>query len=298
MDLQSRATDTYSQNGEDGILAAIFEELGVSNGYFVEFGAWDGMQYSNAYGLVRQGWTGCFIEGDPARYAELVCNVPQAEVAKVCRFVQASGPDGLDAILTEVGARPEFELLSIDIDSDDLAVWRGLRSFRPLCVVIEYNPTIPFDVRFENPPNRNWGNAARSICDFATDTGYRLVAVTATNAVFLDERSDRDSARVPGITLDQVEPQLRYFWGYDGSLITLSAASGQACAPEFYRVPWVGTVVAQPVPAWLRRYDDSGSAARRAAKLFLTAGTALARPVSASRTLRARLRLGIRPERG
>ena len=37
-----------TQRGEDGIIEKIFEIVGATNRYCVEFGAWDGKLYSSA----------------------------------------------------------------------------------------------------------------------------------------------------------------------------------------------------------------------------------------------------------
>ncbi len=55
----------FSQNGEDGIIAEVFRRVGTTNRYFVEFGAADGIE-NNTVLLLRQGWNGLWIEGDPA----------------------------------------------------------------------------------------------------------------------------------------------------------------------------------------------------------------------------------------
>jgi hypothetical protein len=36
----------YSQCGQDGIIAKVFEALNIYTGYCVEFGAWDGLYLS------------------------------------------------------------------------------------------------------------------------------------------------------------------------------------------------------------------------------------------------------------
>ena len=43
VDLLSYASNQHSQGGEDGMLDKLFELMQVNRGYFVEFGAWDGM---------------------------------------------------------------------------------------------------------------------------------------------------------------------------------------------------------------------------------------------------------------
>lgn len=165
MRLTDFAMNIHSQSGEDGILRELFQVIGTNDPYFVEFGAWDGIHLSNTFALAEAGWSGCYIEGDPKRFNDLKKNVPAPEIQKLRRFVAIEGPDSLDCILESINAPRHLDLLSIDIDSDDLTIWRSLRDFRPRCVVIEYNPSIPNDCEFENPHGMNLGTQRlRSRC--------------------------------------------------------------------------------------------------------------------------------------
>jgi hypothetical protein len=69
----------------------------------------------------------------------------------------------------------DIDILSIDIDSDDLAIWRSVSAYAPKVVIIEYNPTIPFDTEFENVRGKHWGNAARSLVRLGEENGYDLL---------------------------------------------------------------------------------------------------------------------------
>jgi hypothetical protein len=142
--LDGYRTNVYSQNGEDGVLAEIFRRLGIDDGFFVEFGAWDGKHLSNTYRLAELGWRGLYIEGDETRFAELQRNIAAFEgrVAAHRAWVDARGDDSLDSLLTQHGVAGEFELLSIDIDADDWNVFLHLTAFRPLVVVLEINSSI------------------------------------------------------------------------------------------------------------------------------------------------------------
>jgi len=60
----SRAGGSYrSQNGEDRWLEAHFG--GKRSGFFVEVGAYDGVNLSNTYHFEQSGWTGILVEPDP-----------------------------------------------------------------------------------------------------------------------------------------------------------------------------------------------------------------------------------------
>ena len=44
-DLLDYKSDLYSQNGEDGIIAAIFDMIGTTTKTCCEFGAWDEVSF-------------------------------------------------------------------------------------------------------------------------------------------------------------------------------------------------------------------------------------------------------------
>ena len=46
-----------SQYGEEGVLDAILDRIGVHNGFLVEFGGYDGMDMSNTRILAERGWS-------------------------------------------------------------------------------------------------------------------------------------------------------------------------------------------------------------------------------------------------
>lgn len=59
-------TDTFrAQNGEDRWLDDFF--VHKRDGFFVDVGAYDGVDLSNSYHFEQIGWTGVLVEPDPAR---------------------------------------------------------------------------------------------------------------------------------------------------------------------------------------------------------------------------------------
>ncbi|HEX8448881.1 MAG TPA: hypothetical protein VF652_04755, partial [Allosphingosinicella sp.] len=291
------ARRVYSESGEDGILERLFGQLGVEQGFFVEFGAWDGRRLSNTRLLAERGWGGLLIEADDSHFAELGRNLVGDRVKALHARVGLGGENALEAILDRHGCPEHFDLLSIDVDSDDLAIWLTLRRRRPTCVVIEYNVTIPFDIDFINPPGRNWGNSARTIERCARAKGYRLVAMTGMNLIFAD-REAAERSKVAEITLEaaRLESGERLFWGYDGSLIRWRPG-GRASAPEFLTVPFHQYVYPQPMPRFLRRWQLGKP--RRGTERFLSLLSAMARrPLSFVRARLAGRRSAGQPSKG
>src|ERR1700755_2784790 len=81
-----------SQIGEDGIIEQLLLLAKVESRYFVEFGAWDGRHLSNCAKLADENWSGCFIEGDAARFRDLTQNYhSRSDIFPVNNYVYATG---------------------------------------------------------------------------------------------------------------------------------------------------------------------------------------------------------------
>lgn len=139
--LNDHRRNVFSQNGEDGILDALFSRIGHGQRWCVEFGAWDGIFLSNTRNLIENyGWSSVQIEADPTKFRlERNCTPFYRRVTPIRALVQPSGVDSLDCILEESEIPRNFDLLSIDVDGADHDIWVGLKNYRPRVVVIEVN---------------------------------------------------------------------------------------------------------------------------------------------------------------
>lgn len=141
-----------SQFGQDvHVLHTIYK--GKRNGYFIEVGAYDGIESSNTYLLEKEyGWTGICVECSPQKY-ELLCkhrssiNIPFALYntnGETMEFFDCGGYSGLVAtnkhahitnsrklhvqtkklttLLEEVNAPSFIEYLSIDTEGSEFTI--------------------------------------------------------------------------------------------------------------------------------------------------------------------------------
>jgi hypothetical protein len=188
----------YSQAGEDGILEKLFELIPPSQRFAVEFGAGDGVLFSNVRKLiVHEGWGGLLIEGD-GELAEILAR-NYAGFAGV-RTIQAwVFPGNVELLFEENDVPRDLDLLVIDIDSNDYYVWRAIREYRPKVVQIEYNgvflPPQKVVVGFHpmlwwEEPGSHYGASIQSLCDLGRRKGYELVAANdpGSNLFFVDAR--------------------------------------------------------------------------------------------------------------
>ena len=225
--LNAYARNINSQHGEDGILKAIFERIGTTTKYAVEFGGWDGIYLSNIRDLiVSQGFGGLFIEGEKDRADNLMKNYEDyPNVRCEAAFVGFRGENTLDKILARNNAPETIDLLSIDIDGYDYHVWDALKNYRPRVVIVEYNPSISNDLMVINPYNESifMGSSAAALVELGRKKGYSLVAVTQTNLLFVvDEEFDK--MEIWDNSLETLRPVERlgdgkYFQTYNGKIV-------------------------------------------------------------------------------
>lgn len=182
-----------SQNGEDGILRALFRSIGTTSKYAVEFGVGDGRECNTAHLVTDCGWSGLMIEGDPALFARLVSTFrDQPQVRTLNEFVSA---ETIARIFQTHGVPQTFDLLSIDVDGNDYWIWRALDAYRPRVVVIEYNAAYPPPAKWVMQYNSEhrwdgttyYGASLRSLSDLASGKGYALVGTDSAgvNAFFV-----------------------------------------------------------------------------------------------------------------
>jgi hypothetical protein len=136
-DLLANKANVHTENGEDGIIAAIYRQIDFGTKRCCEFGAWDGVQFSNCRSLIQQGWSALMIEGDEHRFKDLV-NTYRNNPSVFCinRFVDTDF-NSLDSLLQECKIE-DLDFLSIDIDGLDFEILETMAA-RPRVICIEVN---------------------------------------------------------------------------------------------------------------------------------------------------------------
>lgn len=210
----------FSQSGEDGILEEIFQRIGSTNRFFVEFGAGNGSENNSAYLLIKD-WQGLWMDSGEKNVRSILESYQALIREKRLRVKNAFvTPENIAQLLTEAGVPADFDLLSIDIDRNDYWVWKAVTSFNPRVVVIEYNaiypPPVEWIVRCE--PYTSWdmtshmGASLKSLELLGNRKGYKLVGCNFSggNAFFVREDLVADKFSEPFTAENHFEPP-RYF---------------------------------------------------------------------------------------
>ena len=181
-------SNTSLKHIEPEILDKIFEVIEGDN-WCVEFGADDGKRLSNTWNLLTiKGWSGVLIEADKKKFVKLTENYKDINRV-ICfkKFVNFSGPNTIDNILSETEIPQSFDLLSIDIDGNDYHIWDSIKKYTPKVVIIEFNPSFPINIEFIQSKDMKikQGSSYRSIVMLGNQKSYQLIAVTDINAIFV-----------------------------------------------------------------------------------------------------------------
>lgn len=182
----------FSQTIEDGIIEGIFDNIGTTNKYFIEFGAWDGVAFSNTANLrINEGWNGLLLEGNKDKADKL-------EYVKHAFLTSENINDHFE----KHNVPKEFDLLSIDLDGNDYWIWKAIdeNRFRPRVVVAEFNCNFPDQkeskaIKYQPeldstiPSINYYGASIPAFKKLAESKGYSLIfRVNNHNLFFVDNK--------------------------------------------------------------------------------------------------------------
>lgn len=186
--LKAAGKKVHSQNDEDGVIDQIFSDIPPKSKYFVEFGVgpnWLDKQYvggieGNCVLLEKAGWSGLFMDG----------GIHPAEYKVKQEFITATNING---ILRKHRVPKEVDIVSIDVDGQDLWIWLAL-DLQPILVIIEMNPnftslaqsvSVGLDLNFRWDGTKYYGASLGALVKIGYEKGYKLVYANGVNAFFV-----------------------------------------------------------------------------------------------------------------
>lgn len=212
----------YSQQGEDGVVAEIFNRIGVRDQTFLEIGIGDGRENTTRF-LLERGWRGTWVEGSPEQAAAarefMKEYVDEGRLNVVQAFITA---ENIDEILDAANVPAEFDYLSLDIDHNTAHVWRALRR-RSRAACVEYNCTLPPNTAISVPydPEAVWdgtawyGASLKTFENIGRAKGMALVGcdLVGVNSYFVSIEEAKGKFREPFDAETHYEPPRFYPFG-------------------------------------------------------------------------------------
>lgn len=221
------ACNTHSKYGEDGILEKLISMISVNHSYFVDVGAWDGVAYSKSKNLRdKHQWQGLLIESDDNACVKLRKNSSNFPKIKAhFQKLTLAGNSSLQTTLEIHSVPTDFDVLLLNNYGMEYHLWESLNKFNPKIVAVQFNPTIPNDMRFiqENNFSVHHGCSLRALYELAAHKGYELVGTTMETAFFVDKKYFPEIASSLGI--ESTDPDdmfcpvaMHLFQLFDGTL--------------------------------------------------------------------------------
>jgi FkbM family methyltransferase len=205
----------YGQHGEDFLLNKIFN--GKSNGFYVEIGCLDGIEFSNTYFFEKKGWKGLCVEAHKDFIEQLKKNRPQAKIVhcavgekdedNVTFYANKIGSlstldkqeqsrweknykefftgfeeqtvkmQTLTTIFNEAGA-PKIDFVSLDIEGYEVKALSGLD-------LSKYKPRL-FVIEYKDEEHR------KGIESLLLPAGYHHLALIGCNMFYGTELNDKE----------------------------------------------------------------------------------------------------------
>lgn len=215
------AFSVYSGNGEDGILLYLLHVLGAGGGAgkrrLVDIGASDGVAGNACNLIVNHGFEALLIDGSERliRAGERFYSRAPLVFNNRPTFARSLVTKGnVAGTLRQHGFDGAIDVLSLDIDGNDLHVLEAADNVRPRIVVLEFNNifgpdesmTVPYDEGAVQRFIDGYMYGGASLAAFAKllgRRGYRLVGVdpSGQDAYFVDEACP--SRYLPARSLDE-----------------------------------------------------------------------------------------------
>ena len=190
----------FSQNDEDGIIQAIFKDIGLTNKFFIEVGSGDGLE-NNTHFLLLNGWKGIWIDSNKKYTNKLNKLLPKnSKLVIDCKKINPSNINAeINHNLKKLNIKniESIDFFTIDIDSIDIHCVNNLSILRPRLICIEYNSKFPPNIKIsiDEKFNQKWkhddyqGASLSYIVNCMERKNYKLIStnITGSNAFFVDE---------------------------------------------------------------------------------------------------------------
>ena len=136
----------YSQSDEDGIINEIFKRIGTTNKRFLEFGV--NSTDNNTTFLLLNGWTGSWLEASNSKVIRIKKKYKVLlKKNKLRIYKKKITAENINKVIKSINFKGVIDLLSIDIDGNEVYLLNKLSQIKPRVIIVEYNAKFPPPIR-------------------------------------------------------------------------------------------------------------------------------------------------------
>lgn len=187
--------EIYSQNGEEKLIQECLRRIPVLPKVCCEIGGNDGIWLSNTALLIKNGWSGKFVEADFNLWQKCCSNWKGYPVKSQCSMVDETNINAF--------VQKDCSVLSIDTDGVDFRIFKALSVQVPI-VIVEIDSSIP---PTSNEFNIEGGAGYLPMVKLGIEKGYFLLCHTG-NLIFVDKKYRKLFKDIIG---DGIENYAEYF---------------------------------------------------------------------------------------
>lgn len=199
-----------SQDGEDGLIEYIFNNIGTDSKYCVEIGAGQITSMPNCKHFMDNGWDGIMFERKRKK------NTPEHRDQYNIK-PESISDENINDILSKYNVPDNIDFISLDIDGQDYYVWKEM-TFRPKVFLVEFNEGLgPEESKvmqrdIEHYRHRDktyyYGATIKAFKELGKKKGYTLLCKVGRNLVFilnelLPEEIDRDVSVIHPVAMPE-----------------------------------------------------------------------------------------------
>jgi hypothetical protein len=204
----------HSQLNQDGIIEEIFNRIGTTNKFFIEFGSRLPWMLNSSYLRHHKQWTGLMFDASDGkanffkktswrqyRRSYFSSEADWHEAVKGFELIKKNTPinsTNINNVFNSYDAPSVFDLLSIDIDGQDYWAWEGLDEsrFKPRVVSIEFDFSLGSQDSLVEPKDEGTQGSSWPPCmcslkaldELAKSKGYSYVYSLRPHEIFRPSR--------------------------------------------------------------------------------------------------------------
>lgn len=221
------AKNAYSRYGEDGILEKLVTLVSAEHLFVVDVGAWDGITHSRSRNLIaNHRWNALLIDNVKTNISLLKDVNTAYPKVNIQHGYDTQGNNSLNAIFANHSVPENFEVLVLNVYGMEYQLWESLTTHKPKIVAVQFNPTIPNDIKFiqANDFSVHQGASLRALRELAQYKGYELVGVTLETAFFVKRKYFYRLFETIGAQYHDLDAifspiQMQLFQLYDGTIV-------------------------------------------------------------------------------